>query len=105
MIQILRIFCQKCQLDNTQFIIAPPSDSAHHPPLKPSTTVGSLKTKEVQVIRKGSRAPPTGPAPHPPPSAAPIEATDSNGLSVNEQVLYSMDDVKNVFFVLTTCIL
>ena len=80
------MFCQKCQLDNTQFIIAPPPDSTHHPPLKPSTTVGSLKTKEVQVVRKGSRAPPTGHAP--PPPSAPIEATDSNGLSANEQVLY-----------------
>ena len=85
MIQILRMFCQKCQLDNTQFIIAPPTDSSH-PPLKPSTTVGSLGTKEVQVIRKVSRAPPTGPASLPPPGpATPSDETDV-GLASSEKV-------------------
>ena len=83
MIQVLRMYCQKKQLDVSQFIISLPPDSSQ-PPVKPSTTVGSLRSKEVQVVKKASK--PSLSTAASASAASPTEGTDSNGLAANEQV-------------------
>ena len=85
MIQLLRLYCHKKQMDSSQYIISLPPDSAH-PPVKPSTTAGSLKTKDIQVVRKGTKPPSSAPPPVPPTTTPPTESTDGGKLGPFEQV-------------------